>query len=49
MRMMMMMRMLLQVTRSGPVRAMERVCSLAQGLGVAMSTLSFLTTTYYRC
>ena len=32
-----------QMTRSGPVRAMERVCSLAQGLGVAMSSLTFLT------
>ena len=36
-----------QLTRSGPVRAMERVCSLAQGLGIAMSVLAFLTTVYY--
>ena len=35
-----------QMTRSGPVRAMERVCSLAQGLGVAMSSLTFLTSVY---
>ena len=35
-----------QMTRSGPVRAMERICSLAQGLGVAMASLTFLTSVY---
>ena len=33
-----------QLTRSGPVRAMERVCSLGQGLGIAMSVLTYLST-----
>ena len=35
-----------QMTRSGPVRAMERVCSLAQSLGVAVSSLTFMTSVY---
>ena len=35
-----------QMTRSGPVRAMERLCSLAQGLGVAMAGLTLLTSVY---
>ena len=35
-----------QLTRSGPVRAMERMCTLSQGLGIAMSFLSLLTSVY---
>ena len=36
-----------QLTRSGPVRAMERMCTLSQGLGIAMSALSLLTSVYH--
>ena len=35
-----------QLTRSGPVRAMERICTLCQGLGIAMSLVSFATSIY---
>ena len=35
-----------QLTRSGPVRAMERICTLSQGLGIAMSLASFTTSVY---
>ena len=33
--------------QSGPVRAMERLCSLSHGVGISMSVLSFITTIYY--
>ena len=36
-----------QLTRSGPVRAMERMCTLSQGVGMAMSLLSLLTSIYH--
>ena len=36
-----------QLTRSGPVRAMERMCTVSQGLGIAMSLLTLLTSVYH--
>ena len=36
-----------QMTRSGPVRAMGRMCTVAQALGVAMAFLSYISVTYY--
>jgi SNF family Na+-dependent transporter len=35
-----------QLTRSGPVRALERMVTLGQGLGLAMSLLSWATSLY---